>query len=44
MWHVYNTALRHANGFDTQEWLIVFAITVGLGVFLLRGFGSRKNY
>lgn len=44
MWHLYNTALRHANGFGTNEWLIVFAITVGLGVFFLRGFGSRKNY
>jgi hypothetical protein len=27
-----------------QEWFLAFVMTVVLGFFLLRGFGSRKDY
>jgi hypothetical protein len=29
---------------DQHEWLMVMAVIVAVGLFCLRGFGSRKNY
>lgn len=44
MWQLYHSLLRTANGWDTHEWMIVFGIVVAIGVFALRGFGSRSHY
>jgi hypothetical protein len=44
LWQLYKTVMREVNHWDTQQWLIVFAIAVTIGVVALRGFGSRANY
>jgi hypothetical protein len=44
MWKLYYSFLRTVEGFDLQEWLIVFAVVVVAGALCLRGFGSRTNY
>ncbi len=44
MWPYYRTLMRHIERLDTQEWLMVFIIAVGIGALCMRGFGSRANY
>ncbi len=41
---MYKTSLRHVTHFGPQEWLVTLVFALGIGAFLLRGFGSRKNY
>ena len=36
--------LRFTGDFDKKTWLIVAAVGLCAGYFLLRGFGSRTNY
>jgi hypothetical protein len=35
---------RHIESFGTQEWLLVLAGVILVGIVCLRGFGSRSNY
>jgi hypothetical protein len=44
MWSYYHTIMQHVHGWNTHEWLVVFAVAVGVGAFALRGFGSRSTY
>ncbi len=44
MWNIFHQVLRAARGWDTQEWLLAFAAVIVIGVFALRGFGSRTTY
>lgn len=52
MWTSIYTCLTHAqmhyartvNGFGTREWFYVMLGVVLVGLFCMRGFGSRKNY
>jgi hypothetical protein len=36
--------MSSVNRFDAQDWLLVFVGAVLIGVFCMRGFGSRSNY
>jgi hypothetical protein len=31
-------------GMDRNEWLVAFGILVVIGIFCMRGFGSRTSY
>lgn len=44
MGHYYRVAMRYIEHLDVQEWLLVFIVAVGIGVFCMRGFGSRSKY
>ena len=44
MWDIYHSLIGRINRFDAQDWLLVFAVVVGVGVFCMRGFGSRSSY
>ena len=44
MWQYFRMAMRYVERFDTQDWLLVFLIAVGIGAFCMRGFGSRASY
>lgn len=41
---VYHAVMRELMQLSYREWMVVFAIGVGLGALCLRGFGSRTNY
>jgi hypothetical protein len=41
---MYNQMLHHANQLSPQQWVMLLAIMLGIGVLCLRGFGSRSNY
>jgi len=41
---IYHSLMVSINRFDAQDWLLVFAAAVLIGVFCMRGFGSRSNY
>ena len=34
--------VRELGNFDQQQWLVVTSLAVVVGVFLLRGYGSRS--
>ncbi len=36
-----NQLVRDAGHFDRPQWMVVFCLAVVVGVFLLRGYGSR---
>jgi len=36
--------MREMNRLDPQEWLYVLVAVVFMGLFCLRGFGSRSDY
>jgi len=36
--------MRHVDRMDTQEWLLLLVGVIIVGVFCLRGFGSRSQY
>jgi hypothetical protein len=40
----YYLVLNYAYKLSPQEWVLVLAIMIVLGIFCLRGFGSRSNY
>jgi hypothetical protein len=48
MWqYLYNIERMVSNtirGFDSREWLIFLGIVVVVGIFCMRGYGSRRNY
>jgi len=41
---VVHTMLRYLEGLSLREWLLVLIAVVAIGVFCLRGFGSRSSY
>lgn len=36
--------MRYAERLGPQEWVLVFAAMILVGLFFLRGFGSRSRY
>jgi hypothetical protein len=44
MYDWYYSALRTVNHLSSWEWFAVLLGVVGLGLFCMRGFGSRTNY
>ena len=44
LWNSYRSAMQWVNTLDKQEWLLALCIVVVIGVFCLRGFGSRATY
>ena len=35
---------RWIEHFKMHDWVVLFAVVVALGCYLMRGFGSRKTY
>jgi hypothetical protein len=48
MWHCINQLERMLSStisrLDTRDWLVFLAVVVAVGIFCMRGYGSRKNY
>jgi hypothetical protein len=40
----YTEAMRFLGRMDAQDWLLALLAVVVIGVFCMRGFGSRSNY
>ncbi len=41
---LYQQALRYANLMDTQQWMLLCLTVIAVGLFCMRGFGSRSNF
>ena len=41
---IYREVIRHIDHLSPREWLYVLAGVVVVGLFCLRGFGSRSDY
>jgi len=41
---IYREVMRQINHLDPNQWLLVLVGVVILGLFCLRGFGSRSDY
>lgn len=41
---IWRELWRYIYRMDTQEWLIALAAVVVIGLFCLRGFGSRSEF
>lgn len=41
---LWRDAMRLINAMDPQEWLLVLLGVIVVGLFCLRGFGSRSRY
>ena len=44
MMRLIDSALRQLNQLGTWEWFAVLLVVLCLGVFCMRGFGSRTGY
>jgi hypothetical protein len=44
MSYYFNMMLRHFDRFNERQWLWLLFGVVLLGLFCMRGFGSRSNY
>ncbi len=44
MGYLWRDAVRVINSMDPQEWLLVLLGVIVVGLFCLRGFGSRSRY
>lgn len=44
MSHLYRDLLRLVERMGPQEWVVVMAVLIVVGLFCLRGFGSRSRY
>ena len=44
IWDVYRSSMRFVNTLDKQEWLLILCGVVVIGIFCMRGFGSRASY
>jgi hypothetical protein len=44
MYDAWRQITHIVNRMGPREWLIVMAAMIAVGLFCLRGFGSRKNY
>jgi hypothetical protein len=41
---IYYQLMHYANRLSPQQWVIGLTITLLIGIFCLRGYGSRSNY
>jgi len=41
---VWRKSMRIIENLDTQEWTLVLLGAIVIGIFCMRGFGSRTNY
>jgi hypothetical protein len=41
---IIKKALSYVSHFGPQEWLLSFVAVVAIGIFCMRGFGSRASY
>lgn len=44
MHNLWQDILRFADGMTTQHWILLGVAAIVLGLFCLRGFGSRSHY
>jgi hypothetical protein len=44
MGHFYREIVRYVDRMGLQEWLVVLAVVIIVGVICMRGFGSRSRY
>jgi NADPH:quinone reductase-like Zn-dependent oxidoreductase len=44
MSHVLAELMYYVNRMGPQQWVLVLGAAIIVGVFCLRGFGSRSNY
>jgi hypothetical protein len=44
MTYLYQETLRVLSRLSAEEYLLLFVVTMSLGVLCLRGFGSRSRY
>ena len=44
MWHLYRDVARLVQRMEPEEYLMLVALAIALGLFCLRGFGSRSSY
>jgi hypothetical protein len=44
MGHFYREIVRYLDRLSPQGWLMVLAVAIIVGLFCLRGFGSRSRY
>ncbi len=40
----FHSLMSRINHLDSQDWLMVGAVVVGIGLFCMKGFGSRSTY
>ena len=40
----YNSFMHMLNGFGLWEWVLIGVAVLAIGLFCMRGFGSRSNY
>jgi hypothetical protein len=41
---MFQEVLRYAGRLEPQQWLLVLAAAIVIGVICMRGFGSRSQY
>jgi hypothetical protein len=44
MSHLYRDVLHMMERLSVQQWMLVLVVAIVVGVFCLRGFGSRSEY
>jgi hypothetical protein len=44
MWRYLDMAFRQVDHLDSWEWFTVMIIMLGVGLYCMRGFGSRAGY
>jgi hypothetical protein len=44
VWRLIDDVTRYAGQLDRQQWVMISVFVLILGLFTLRGFGSRNNY
>jgi len=44
MWQLYYSLMHSVRRFDQNDWMFVFLFVVVVGIFCMRGFGSRASY
>ena len=44
VWRLIDEVTRYAGQLDRQHWVMISVFVLILGLFTLRGFGSRNNY
>lgn len=44
MWDLFSDVLRYVDHMSRAEWLLVVAVGLVIGMFCMRGLGSRSSY
>jgi len=42
--HLYNQAMQWAGELSMRQWFLALLVVVLIGLFCMRGFGSRSSY